>query len=820
MTLKYNEGQTAVFLRDLTGQEYPAIAVLNRKRRVNGQREITLSFLYTDINKDFMDKLEFGWKVLFKNEEYTITNPGIKTDGDYFSVGVTAILSFFVDLNGYYLQDKAEDKSTIATEFFHQIFDGTPFSFVLVDNFAATTLTYQDNQSRTERFLYGIDRYNCEYKVQGKNVYLYSLVGYDKDVILHEDLNINEVSIEIDASGFHTWAKGFGDLPDDDTNGNYQIEVEYRSPLIEKYGAIEGPAIKDGNYKVAANLTNAVKEQVENSYKMSTTINAVDLTNNGYPEMVLEEGDRIWLYVDRLNLNQQVRVMDIDETFDWEGNIIDTNYTIGNEGIATRYKTQQYNTLKDFQDILSGRKPIAYNWLPQEVKRASDIINGNQDSLFKYLPGEIIGINQSNPNGYMRFNTDGLGFSRDGGKTYQTAMTYEGIVADAIFTGTLNAALVRILTGLTNARIEMDGDGFRQYDVNGREVINFDPASEFPTFFGTLVKVIADNALDLNGIQIENPFIGVDSRFVARTDPVLGEVSQIESFQNGVYTNPMPIHFRANYIDMFTSVIAEVNMRRLFIKGGSDALTIEANNGNGYIAFHNGTNRTGEIGNKDTTTNDILVAAITTGAKLVLFAQGGIIAFTESGTNGQHINTVDDNARWKQSVNNHITQFTSGNVEIFKNGLMLFRFNSTTDDTDRRMVAGDSGFKFTRGKTPVEIHAINASDTGHVPVVASSFDAPSLRSLKTGIEKVKRTFSDLVKSTPIYEYWYKKDKKKITKRTGFIYEEAPEEIRGNNTINYNNVSGILWKSQQEILDRLDKLEVENKKLKATIESLK
>src|SRR5699024_5848804 len=57
-------------------------------------------------------------------------------------------------------------------------------------------------------------------------------------------------------------------------------------------------------------------------------------------------------------------------------------------------------------------------------------------------PGEIIGINRNNPNGYMRFNTDGLGFSRDGGKTYRSAITYEGIVADAVTAGTLRGIVI------------------------------------------------------------------------------------------------------------------------------------------------------------------------------------------------------------------------------------------------------------------------------------------------------------------------------------------------------------------------------------------
>src|SRR5699024_9686922 len=90
-------------------------------------------------------------------------------------------------------------------------------------------------------------------------------------------------------------------------------------------------------------------------------------------------------------------------------------------------------------------------------------INGNLDSHFTYNAGEIIGVNRNNPNGYMRFNTDGLGFSRDGGVTYQTAITYEGIVADAITAGTLRGILIEgveirggILQSLNNSNTFWD----------------------------------------------------------------------------------------------------------------------------------------------------------------------------------------------------------------------------------------------------------------------------------------------------------------------------------------------------------------------------
>ncbi len=436
------DGQPSLFLLDLKGKEYPAIAEVNRKKRVNGQREISLSFLYDQINQDFLHDIEFGWKVLFKSEWYTITGPTYSLDGDVFSVGVDAVLSFFVDMNGHYLQDEVEDKSQTPAAYFRDLFQDTGYSYVLADNLLANTLNYQANQSKTERFLYGIDRFKGEYVIRGKVAYVHGLIGSDKDVILHEDLNIQDVSIEVDASGFHTWAKGFGDKDEGSEDADYELEVEYVSPLVEKHGYIEGPAIRDGSYKHKDALTEAVKNQVENSYKISTTITAVDLTKNGYPEMQFEEGDRVWLFVTQLNQNQQVRVVEIDETFDWEGNIVAVQYVLGNEGIAARYKTQQYNTISDFRDIQSGRKTLEFNWLPEAIRRASDIINGNIDSHFSYRAGEVIGINRSNPNGYMRFNTDGIGFSRDGGKTYNSAMTYEGIVADAITAGTLRGIVI------------------------------------------------------------------------------------------------------------------------------------------------------------------------------------------------------------------------------------------------------------------------------------------------------------------------------------------------------------------------------------------
>lgn len=539
-------GQPSLFLLDLKGKEHPAIAEVNRKKRVNGQREISLSFLYDEINQNFIHDVEFGWKILFKGEWYTITSPTYALDGDVFSVGVDAILSFFVDMNGHYLQDEVEDKSSTPMAYFTDLFKGTGYNFTLVGNFSANTLNYQANQSKTERFLYGVDRFKGEYVIRGKVAYIHELIGSDKDVILHEDLNIQDVSIEVDASGFHTWAKGFGDKDDMEEDADYKLEVEYVSPLVNKHGYIEGPAIRDGSYKHKDALTESVKKQVENSAKISTTITAVDLTNNGYPEMQFEEGDRVWLYVDRLKLNTQVRVVEIDETFDWEGNIIDVQYTVGNEGIAARYKTQQYDTLKDFQDITSGRKTLDFNWFPEMVKRASDIINGNLDSHFHYGAGEIIGINKSNPNGYMRFNTDGIGFSRDGGKTYGQAMTYEGVVAESI----VGQSIIGVNLASVNERgfFHVTGSDAEFYDTTNNRKVSISPSGLYGYNAGGDIRFQADSTLVTSsafGTSNANVYLGAMPNGEARVvnykdipgDGLVGSYRYLAMRASGFYGN-------------------------------------------------------------------------------------------------------------------------------------------------------------------------------------------------------------------------------------------------------------------------------------------
>lgn len=68
--------------------------------------------------------------------------------------------------------------------------------------------------------------------------------------------------------------------------------------------------------------------------------------------------------------------------------------------------------------------------------------DGNPDYMLITENANGEAISGSATNGYIMFNKAGIGLSVDGGKTYRTAITFNGINADCITTGKLSAALI------------------------------------------------------------------------------------------------------------------------------------------------------------------------------------------------------------------------------------------------------------------------------------------------------------------------------------------------------------------------------------------
>src|SRR5690625_1144290 len=98
---------------------------------------------------------------------------------------------------------------------------------------------------------------------------------------------------------------------------------------------------------------------------------------------------------------------------------------------------------------MSGNKKIPYSVLDNAVLRATEALRAAETEL-KFTNNGILAIDKNNPNLVTIFNSAGLGVSRDGGATFENAITGDGINASVITTGTMLADRIAggILTSL------------------------------------------------------------------------------------------------------------------------------------------------------------------------------------------------------------------------------------------------------------------------------------------------------------------------------------------------------------------------------------
>ena len=497
-----------LIVKSLTGQHYTAQAIIDRNRRINGERDITLSFLFNEINSEFIKDIETGWKLNFQGDWYHLFNEKTDVNGNKSFSGV---LDFYHYMNGFWHMDEVENKSMTVQDAMMPLFNDKEYVLQIIDSFTANTMSYSKQQNSTERFSYFVDRFNAEYNIPigTKTVQLRNKIGVTRnDVIIHEDDNLEDLSIDIDSSSFCTAINGYYDFqkPKDTKDGEELVptkEFPYISPMAEKYGVIWGEPIHDERFSNLDAIKAACKEKQENSYKISYTIKKSLLGN------ALNEGDYVRFVAPSYNINTYVRVVEIKEQFDDDLDLIDEEYTFGNENIATAFSKMQYEAIRDVSDIMKGKKPIPYSVLPKAVREATNVINAGSTTQFYYREDGIYGYNTTNPLGVTRYNANGIGFSQNGGQTFQTAMTYLGIVANSITTGELVG--LNITSPSEKSYFHVNGGDAEFVDRESGRKVSISPYGIFGYNEGGKVLFRADNTLVTSsalGSSVSNVYLG------------------------------------------------------------------------------------------------------------------------------------------------------------------------------------------------------------------------------------------------------------------------------------------------------------------------
>lgn len=487
------------FIRDLEGEEYYLEGTIKHEMELNGDERIDMDIPYTPMNSLFLNKQDDlkMWIILFENKEYRIISSKMSGYGDKYKVSVVGVLYMLDWLNTHRVYERI-DASLTTKEAFDIVFNDTPFTYVTVDS--APSASFEgigEGETKLEIFKTFIDRYGYEMKIVDKVVYLYNQIGNDANFEYRHKVNTQDIEKEVDASEMYTYMRGYGDYREEggeeetttettnsETSSGYQktsvkviendneedvtkkakLKREYTSPLAAIIGIREGPPIMNANITKQETMDKQLKEAVESSVNISFTADIYDMSRHGYRFQHAELGDRVFLVDERIGLDTEIRVVKIDREINNEGYVTNVEITFGSANLADNYSSNLSTAAKDIQDLIEGRKKLKFDALDViSQSMVKKILNTSIELAFD--SNGIHAVEKNNPNNQMTLNSSGLMLSTDAGNTARTAITAEGIVADAITAGSIWTENVNVI-----------GTG-GYLSIIGNELLTVDPNS-------------------------------------------------------------------------------------------------------------------------------------------------------------------------------------------------------------------------------------------------------------------------------------------------------------------------------------------------------
>lgn len=496
------------YVIDLTDEEYPSMATITNDGEVNGNQILSATIEYNAVNKAFIRNIGELWRIIDHDDvEHVIKYCRRRGVGDKMAVDIKGVPVFFDKLDNGRIYERI-DKHMTANEAFTRIFENTGFTFVLADSFAAVDWEgFGDGETKLESFRRAIERYGCEFEINGNTVYLRKQIGRDTSIMYRHKLNASNIVQEIDANEMWTFARGYGNYGDGaggEDWRNAKLIREYTSPLASILGIRHAPPIKNGNIKDPAFMDAQLKALVDESLKISVSATIHDLRKQGYPYAQSQLGDRVFLIDERIGLNEEVRVVAQSVTRDWKGDVIDINITFGSHGITKRHQASLQTAIKNITGLIEGRITLPFSAVDNAVAEATKALTRMQSQLQITENGSLLAVNRDNPNEMVIFNAAGIGVSDDGGNTFPNAITGKGVVAEAIYGNYIFGVNIASANGdgwfhVSGSRAEfhsnsngryvhLSPNGLFGYNANGNVRFQADQTLVTSSAFGTSVE--------------------------------------------------------------------------------------------------------------------------------------------------------------------------------------------------------------------------------------------------------------------------------------------------------------------------------------------
>jgi len=434
---------------------------LHRQTTLNGERILSFTVFNTPKNNHSYPMVAEESYIYFYGEQYVIKNTSERNFGKSGKMKlVKCVQKFYADMaNSQYMGvngEKFTGRMNIVT-FFGELFNGTPYQnkYELIGDFPITTADFENlgRESRSSMLAKGLERYEVEIINENDRLTIKYRVGEQTDFQFRYGFNIKSISRDVDTTNLATRITGYG------KDGLKRV---YNSPNQVKFGVIEAKTIEDDRFTNPASLDAYLKQNLQDVPYVTVTIEHRDLRKSGYRDVV-KVGNHVFLIYEPMNLDLDTRITQIDEYYDHKLEPYDTHVTFSNNPLSWA-DVMLGEMEKTLRGIVNTDGLVKYDAMNAFLKNAAVAINNTFTEVQYPVNGGITLVDKNNSNRIIRLTSDGIGVSNDGGQTYRTAITGDGVAAERIFGKLISGTQLR--TSNTSNYVSLDSQFMRLYQNN------------------------------------------------------------------------------------------------------------------------------------------------------------------------------------------------------------------------------------------------------------------------------------------------------------------------------------------------------------------
>ncbi|MED4447451.1 phage tail protein [Bacillus thuringiensis] len=421
------------FVDDLQGNIEPFNDFFNfkRSRKVNGDHYINFNIVKTSSNEIAFEILTEESIITVEENEYRIKTCENSVINETPVKVIYAHHTFF-DLIDRHIYESLTNTQTLQ-QVASFIFKGTKYNPIVIANVPNQVFESFGDDNVISLLNKALNIYKVEFELSGNDVIFKNQIGSKVDFQFRPKYNIKSIKENIDTKGLSTYIEGFG------KDG---LHATYTSPLANhpKIGKRDAPPVRDERFTIYESLLSKIKSVLQDEPVISIEIDFVDLKKLGYLYDTITLGDSVFVIHESLGIDYEARIVEYVD-YPYEPTKSST-VTISNpKKEMTAAVSDMQSTKNELDNLMANGIPDSM--LNQAIIKASKAINDSMTELEYPESGGIIARSKVNPNHVVRMTSAGIGVSSDGGKTYKTAMTGEGLVAELIRGGLITGSTLR-----------------------------------------------------------------------------------------------------------------------------------------------------------------------------------------------------------------------------------------------------------------------------------------------------------------------------------------------------------------------------------------